>query len=78
MIKPTDVKNNLNLYMHPLQIMARNMFLKMAEKHGNGLWAFEELEWKIYIDLIDEYEALNEEDKYALDSYMRAFRSLYK
>ena len=80
MIVPVNFndKERLSSYMTPVQIAAREGFLKMAEKHGNGKWAFEELEWKVYVEHIDEYEALSEEDKFSLNTFMIAFRSLYK
>jgi hypothetical protein len=64
--------------MTPIEAKLRCKFLKIVEKHGNGLWAFEELEWLVYIEHIDEYEAMNEEDKFHLNVFMKAFRSLYK
>ena len=78
MLIPVNIDEKKNLYMHPLQIMAREMFLDIVKKHGNGKWAFEELEWLVYVEEIDEYEKLSEEEKWILNSFMRAFRSLYK
>lgn len=78
MSSPVNIDDNKLLYMHPLQAAARDLFLEISKKHGNGKWAFEELEYKLYVEHIDEYEALSEEDKFALNIYMIAFRSLYK
>ena len=79
MYKPLDLNDELEcLYMHPIEAKLRNKFLEIAKKHGNGEWAFEELEWIVYINAIDEYEKLSEDDKWVLNSFMRAFRSLYK
>lgn len=78
MIKPVEIETCKSLYMHPLEIMVRDRFLELVKKHGNGIWAFEELEWIIYINEIDKYEALSNEEKFILDLYMRSFRSLYK
>ena len=78
MAKPIDIEKVKNLYMHPVQIAARDEFLKIVTQHGNGKWAFEELEWKLYVDNIDKYEELSEDDKFALNTYMISFRSLYK
>ena len=79
MYRPLDLNNELEcLYMDPIEARLRNMFLEMVKKHGNGIWAFEELEWKVYVDEIDKYEAMNEEDKFHMNVFMRAFRSLYK
>lgn len=64
--------------LHPIEAELITVFLKIAQKHGNGLWAFEELEWLVYIENIDKYESLNEEDKFILNAFMKAFRSLYK
>ena len=79
MYKPLDLNNELEcLFMNPIEAKLRNAFLKIIEKHGNGSWAFDELEWKVYIEHIDEYEAMNEEDKFQMNVFMKAFRSLYK
>jgi hypothetical protein len=80
MITPVNFneKGILELYMSPVQIAAREGFLHIVEEHGNGKWAFEELEYKVYVEHIDEYEALNEEEKYDLNTFMISFRSLYK
>jgi hypothetical protein len=64
--------------LHPIEAELITVFLKIVQKHGNGLWAFEELEWLVYIENIDKYESLNEEDKFILNAFMKAFRSLYK
>lgn len=79
MYKPLDLNNELEcLYMHPIEAKIRNKFLDIVKKHGNGKWAFEELEWLVYIEHIDEYEAMNEDDKFLMNVFMKAFRSLYK
>lgn len=79
MYKPLDLNNELEcLYMHPVEAKIRNKFLDIVKKHGNGKWAFEELEWLVYIEHIDEYEAMNEDDKFLMNVFMKAFRSLYK
>lgn len=64
--------------LHPIEARLVVKFLEIAKKHGNGLWAFEELEWLVYIENIDKYESLDEEEKFILNSFMKAFRSLYK
>lgn len=79
MYKPLDLNNELECaLMHPIEAKLRNIFLEIVKKHGNGLWAFEELEWKIYVEGIDEYEIMDEEDKFHMNVFMKAFRSLYK
>lgn len=79
MYKPLDLNNELEcLYMHPVEAKIRNKFLDIVRKHGNGKWAFEELEWLVYIEHVDEYEAMNEDDKFLMNVFMKAFRSLYK
>ena len=75
---PVNIDMNKELYMKPVQIKAREAFLKLAKKHGNGKWAFEELEWLLYVQNIDAYESLNEVEKFDLNTFMIAFRSLYK
>ena len=78
MIIPVNIDMNKELYMKPVQIAARDAFLKLVRKHGNGKWAFEELEWLLYVQNIDAYESLSEEEKFDLNTYMISFRSLYK
>jgi hypothetical protein len=79
MYKPLDLNDELECkYMHPIEAKMRMKFLDIVKKHGNGKWAFEELEWLVYVDGIDEYEAMNEDDKWVLNIFMKAFRSLYK
>ena len=79
MYKPLYLNNELEcLYMHPVEAKIRNKFLDIVRKHGNGKWAFEELEWLVYIEHIDEYEAMNEDEKFLMNVFMKAFRSLYK
>ena len=79
MYKPLDMRDELECaLMHPIEAKLRMKFLDIVKKHGNGQWAFEELEWLVYVENIDEYEALSEDDKIRLNVFMRAFRSLYK
>ena len=79
MYKPLDMSDELECkFMHPIEAKLRRKFLEIVKKHGNGLWAQEELSWLIYIEHIDEYESLNEEDKFTLNMFMIAIRSLYK
>lgn len=79
MYRPLDLNNELECsFMHPVEAKLRNMFLQIVQKHGNGVWAFEELEWKVYVEGINEYEAMSEEDKFHMNVFMKAFRSLYK
>lgn len=79
MYKPLDLKDELEcVLMHPIEAKLRRKFLDIVKKHGNGQWAFEELEWLVYVEHIDDYEAMDEDDKIHLNVFMRAFRSLYK
>ena len=78
MIKPVDMELSKGAYMHPIEIYVRDLYLQIVQKHGNGKWAFEELEWEIYVKGIDSYEAMSRDDKIILNLYMKAFRSLYK
>ena len=73
-----NTEKNLELYLHPIELKLRDRYLQIVQKHGNGLWALEELVWEVYDKHVDEYEALNEEEKYILNMYMRVLRSLYK
>ena len=64
--------------MHPFHEKLKERFLEIVQTHNNSLWAFETLEWEVYVKAIDEYEVLSEDEKFILNSYMFAFRSLYK
>lgn len=75
---PVRADEKLELYLHPIEIKIRSRYLEIVKKHGNGLWALEELTWEIYVKHIDEYEALSEDEKYILNMYMRVLRCLYK
>ena len=75
---PTKINEVIYLYLHPIEVKLRDRYLEIVQKHGNGLWALEELVWEVYDEHIDDYEKLNEEDKYILNMYMRVLRSLYK
>ena len=78
MILPTDNEIKLGEFLHPIEQRVRERYLQLVDKHGVGKWAFDELEWEIYIKNIDAYEALSDDDKLILNAYMFAFRSLYK
>lgn len=69
---------NLEYYLHPLELKLRDRYVEIVSQHGNGLWALDTLSWEVYIDNIDAYEALNEEEKYIVNMYMKALRCLYK
>jgi hypothetical protein len=65
--------------MNDMEKRIKERFLKISEKHdGDGLRAFKQLEYEIYVDHIDEYDALEENEKIKLNVFMKAFRSLYK
>ena len=79
MYKPLDLNDELECtLMYPIEAKLRMKFLDIVKKHGNGQWAFEELEWLVYVEHIDDYEAMDEDDKIRLNVFMKAFRSLYK
>ena len=76
--EPADIEGNLDLYLDPIEIKIRNKYLELVQKHGNGLWALEELEHEIFVKHKDEYESLNKQDKYILNMYIRVLKCLYK
>ena len=78
MYRPLDFEKCKELYLHPSEIAIREEYLEIVRKHGNGRWAFDELEWKIYVDRAEEYESMSEDEKFIVNFYMMAFRSLYK
>lgn len=75
---PVRADEKLELYLHPIEIKIRSRYLEIVKKHGNGLWALEELTWEIYEKHADEYNALSEDEKYILNMYMKVLSCLYK
>ena len=75
---PVRADEKLELYLHPIEIKIRSRYLEIVKKHGNGLWALEELTWEIYEKHADEYNALSEDEKYILNMYMKVLTCLYK
>lgn len=69
---------NMELYYHPLELKIRNRYATIVQKHGNGLWAIEELWWEVYDKYRDQYEALNEDEKYIVNMFMKTLSCLYK
>lgn len=78
MVQPFIMEEHKYQYIHPIELAAREKFLELVKKHGNGMWGFEELEWLIYVKHHNLYEQLNEQDKYTLNLFMNSFRTLYK
>lgn len=77
-MSPANNELKLSEFLHPIELKVRERYLQLVNKHGVGKWGFDELEWEIYVKNIDAYEALSEEEKFILNNYMIAFRSLYK
>ena len=75
---PVRADENLENYLHPIEIKIRTRYLEIIQKHGNGLWALEELTWEIYDKHVDKYNALSEDEKYILNMYMKVLSCLYK
>ena len=73
-----NTNKNLEYYLHPIELKLRDRYLQIVSTHGNGLWGYDTLAWEVYINNIDKYEALNEEEKYILNMYMKTLRCLYK
>ena len=73
-----NTNKNLEYYLHPIEIKLRDRYLQIVSQHGNGLWAFNTLEWEVYESNANKYEVLNEEEKYILNMYMKALKCLYK
>jgi hypothetical protein len=77
-MSPANNELKLSEFLHPIELKVRERYLQLVNKHGVGKWGFDELEWEIYVKNADAYEALSEEEKFILNNYMIAFRSLYK
>lgn len=52
-------------------------FLKIVEKHGNGKWAKDELNYLVFEVHKGEFEKLSEEDKDAVRRVMNAYDKIY-
>lgn len=73
-----NTNKDLRYYLHPLELRLRDRYIEIVSQHGNGLWALDTLSWEVYINNIDAYEQLNEDDKFIVNMYMKALRCLYK
>ena len=69
---------NLEYYYHPYELKIRTRYEEIVRKHGNGLWAIDELEWEVYNKYRDQYEALDEDGKYIVNMFMKTLSCLYK
>lgn len=54
-----------------------NAFLKIVEKHGNGKWAKDELNYLIFEVHRGEFEKLSDLDKEAVRHTMDAYDKIY-
>ena len=69
---------NMELYYRPHELKLRNRYFEIVQQHGNGLWAIDTLVWEVYDKYRDQYEALNEDEKYIVNLFMKTLSCLYK
>ena len=63
--------------MHYLEELLQYKFLQIVEKHGNGKWALDELQWLIYDKYRTLYDDLSDEDKYIVCMYIANLMRLH-
>lgn len=54
-----------------------NKFVEIVERHGNAIWALQELEWLVYTLYRDELNASSDEVQSEVDHYMSSLRKIY-
>lgn len=63
--------------MHYLEQLLQWKFMEIVQKHGNGKWALDELQWLIYEKHREEFNNLPEEDKYVVCMYIANLMRLH-
>lgn len=63
--------------MHCLEKVLLCKFMELVQKHGNGKWALDELQWLVYEKHREEYNKLSEEDKYIVCMYIANLMKLH-
>lgn len=64
--------------MDYIKRVLKNKMIEFSQKHGNGKWAYEELEWWLYETQQKNLAMLNEDEMFEINTFMNSFRSLYK
>lgn len=55
-----------------------NAFLKIYNCHHNAVWAYETLEYLIFIEHAKEFYQLTEEEQWEIRNLMGAIKKIYK
>lgn len=63
--------------MSRLEKILEHMYMEILDKHGNPKWAVEELEWKIFVEMADEFEKLQPHEQWIIRNYMGALQKLH-
>lgn len=61
----------------PVEKIVTDKFCKIVEKHGNGKWALDELEYLIFEAYRGEFENLCEDDQWAVRHVIDAYKKIY-
>ena len=63
--------------MNNIEKALLNKFMEIVQKHGNGKWALDELQWLIYEKHKEEFNKLSDEDKYIVYMYIANLKRLH-
>lgn len=55
-----------------------NKFIEILGRHGNPVWAMEELDYLIYVEHNDEFNNLCEKDQWEVRSCMLGLDKIYR
>lgn len=61
-----------------IEIRMINKFLEIRSKHGNSIFAIEELDWLIFKKHKEQFWALDEEKQWEVRETLSAFKKLYE
>lgn len=61
-----------------IELSILNKFVKILKKHSNPIWAYDELEYLIFVKHVDLFNALNEDDQWEVRTVMIALKKIYK
>lgn len=63
--------------MSRLEKILEHMYMEILDKHGNPKWALEELEWKVFVEMGDQFEKLNSHEQWEVRNYIDALNKLH-
>ena len=63
--------------MSRLEKILEQMFMDILSKHGDPKWALEELEWKVFVEMADQFEKLQPDEEWEVRNYLGALNKLH-